>query len=133
MEKKLFNSININKTKIRSLKAGVTLLIGLCCTPNADAGQTFDMGNDQSLTVGFGVRTSYTSLQDGAPNGISNSNTFALEDSRLYINGQLNKIVKGTLNTERDAAGNIVLMDGIGQLEFSNDFNLWAGRIIAPT
>ncbi|MHB1677406.1 MAG: hypothetical protein ACYCSS_07695 [Sulfuriferula sp.] len=127
--KRCTNSIETSKMNA----ASVALLVGLFGIPNAEAGQTFDMGNDQSLTLGLGLRTSYTNLQDGAPNGVSNSNTFALNDSRLYINGQFNNIVKGTLNTERNAAGDIVLMDGIGQLEFTKDFNVWMGRELPPS
>ena len=124
--------INASETG-RLNAAGVALLMGLFGIPGAEAGQTFDMGDDQSLTLGFGLRTSYTNLQDGAPNGTSNSNTFALDDARIYINGQFNNIVQGTLNTERDAAGHIVLMDGIGQLDFTKDFNVWMGRELPPS
>ena len=122
-----------NKMSRKMLNASVALLVSLIGIPVANAGQTFDMGNDQSLTVGFGLRSSYTSLQDGAPNGVSNSNTFALNDSRLYINGQFNDLIKGTLNTERNAAGAIVLMDGIAQLDFTKDFNVWMGRELPPS
>ena len=114
------------------------LALAICFSATAvtaTAGQTFQLGDsgDSSLTVGFGLRTDFTSLQDGAPNGTSASNTFAVDDSRLYINGQLNNIVKGTFNTERDAAGNVVLMDGITQFEFNDNFNIWLGRLLPPS
>lgn len=119
--------------KRNMLKASIAILVGLTGISSAEAGQTFQMGPDQSLTLGFGLRTSYTSVQNGAPDGVSRSNDFNLDSSRLYINGQLNNTIKGTFNTERDSTGKIVMMDGITQFEFSNDFNLWAGRLLPPS
>ena len=99
----------------------------------AEADQTFQMGTDSSLSLGFGVRTSYTNLQYGAPNGSSASNNFNVDDFRLYVSGQMNKVIGGTFNTERDSSGNIVMMDGITRFEFTPDFNVWAGRLLPPS
>lgn len=129
-------SLNSSKTSKRNktmLKASIAMLVGLASVSSANASQTFQMGPEQSLSLGFGLRTSYTSLQNGAPDGVSRSNDFNLDSMRLYINGQLNNTIKATFNTERDSTGKIVLMDGITQFEFSNDFNFWAGRLIAPS
>lgn len=133
INKYCLNSSKSEKRNRDMLKASIAMLVGLTGVSSANAGQTFQMGPDQSLTLGFGLRTSYTSLQNGAPDGVSRSNDFNLDSSRLYINGQLNNTIKGTLNTERDNTGKMVLMDGITQFEFSNDFNLWAGRLLPPS
>lgn len=119
--------------KMKMLRAGLAVMAGLSGITNASAGQTYDMTGDKSLSLGFGVRSSYTNLQYGAPDGTSNSNTFDVENFRLYISGQLNNMIKGTFNTERDSSGKIVLMDGIAKLEFNNDFNIWMGRTIPPS
>jgi hypothetical protein len=134
MIKKYCRSSSVpDKRSGKIFNASIAMLVGLTGASCANAGQTFQMGPDQSLTLGFGLRTSYTSLQNGAPDGVSRSNDFSLDSSRLYINGQLNNMIKGTFNTERDSTGKIVLMDGITQFEFSSDFNLWAGRLLPPS
>lgn len=120
------------RSKGKMLRAGLAIMAGLSGISNASA-QTYQMTGDKSLSLGFGVRTSYTNLQYGAPDGTSRSNTFDVEDMRLYISGQLNNMVKGTFNTERDSTGKIVLMDAIAKLEFGDNFNIWAGRTIPPS
>ena len=61
----------------------------------------FKMGDDASVSFGFGLRTSYTNTENAAPNGSSYSNQFNVENVRLYINGQYGKYLKATFNTER--------------------------------
>lgn len=127
------NSIPAGKADWKKFVAGFAVLAGLAGATAGHADQTFDMGNDKSLSIGFGLRSSFTTLQGGAPNGTSSSKSFNIDDTRLYITGHLNKMVSGTFNTERDAAGNIVLMDGFTEFAFSDDFNVRAGRLIPPT
>ncbi len=132
MTNKIFRkSVATGKGRFR--KAGVTAMLSLACIANAHADQTFDLGNDKSLSLGFGLRTSYTYLQDGAPDGTSASNTFSVDDARLYISGQLNKLINGTFNTERDSTGKVQMMDGFTELAFNDDFNVRMGREIPPT
>ncbi|MEI9891733.1 MAG: hypothetical protein WDN45_15765 [Caulobacteraceae bacterium] len=49
------------------------------------------------------------------------------------MNGQLNKTIGATFNTERDGDGNIVVLDGYARFEFKDEFNIWAGRMLPPT
>lgn len=99
----------------------------------AMAGATVTFGDDQSLSVGFGLRTSFTSQEHAAPDGTSRSKDFNLDDFRLYISGSLNQYIKGTFNTERKSDGTVELMDGIAQFEFMDGFNIWAGRLLPPS
>ena len=122
-----------SKKHLKISMAGVAVCASLASVSNSYAGDTFDMGNDKSITIGFGLRTSYTNLQNGAPNGTSNSNTFNVDNTRLYISAQLNKMISGTLNTDRDATGNIVLMDGFTEIALNEEFNLRAGRLLPPS
>lgn len=133
IKKRFRNTVSTGKGKARLFRAGLTVMASLAGITNGYAGQTFQMGGDKSLSLGFGIRTSYTSLQNGAPDGVSRSNKFDVENMRLYISGQLNNMIKATLNTERDATGKIVLMDGFTELAFNDDFNVRLGRLIPPT
>ncbi|MEZ0318093.1 MAG: porin, partial [Methylophilaceae bacterium] len=46
---------------------------------NANAGGTITFGEDKYVSVGFGMRGSFTSAEDGAANGSSRSNDFSLD------------------------------------------------------
>ena len=68
-------------------------------------------------------------IQDshGAPDGSGTFDT-SLDSVRLYINGQLNKTIGATFNTERDGDGNIKVLDGYLRFEFNDAFNVWGGK-----
>lgn len=97
------------------------------------------MGADAGITLGLGIRNSYTSLEKGAPNGTSRSNDFAIDNARLYLGAHYGKIIKATFNTERTggtaATGgdSVRVMDAIVQLEFMPEFNIWMGRMLPPS
>lgn len=101
--------------------------------PAAQAGGTINFGDDSSVSVGFGLRTSFTSDKDGAPNGTSRSEDFQLESIRLYLSGQYGKIIGATFNTERAADDSMRIMDAIARFEFMPEFNLWVGRMLPPS
>lgn len=127
------NSIATSNGNLKKFMICFALLASFSGASTCYAGQTFQMGDDRSLSLGFGLRSSFTSVQNGAPDGTSRSKSFNIDDARLYITGHLNKMISGTLNTERNAAGNIVLMDGFTEFGFGSDFNVRAGRVIPPT
>jgi len=127
------NSIAASNRNLKKFMVGFAVLASFAGASTSYAGQTFQMGDDKSLSLGFGLRSSFTSVQNGAPDGTSRSKSFNIDDARLYISAHLNKMISGTLNTERDAAGNIVLMDGFTEVAFGDDFNVRAGRVIPPS
>ncbi len=123
----------------KSVTRGI-LSTALLVLASAANGQTeFKLGDSSGVTIGFGVRASYTSKENGAPNGTSSSNDFAVENVRLYLSGHYGNIVKATFNTERTggpaAAGgdSIRVMDAIVQFEFMPEFNIWMGRMLPPS
>ena len=132
IQKHCRNSFKTAKRSGKMAMAGMAALAGLTMASSSYAGQTFKDG-EKSLSLGFGIRTSLTSVKNGAPNGTSRSKTFDVDNMRLYISGQLNDMIRGTLNTERDANGKVVLMDGFTELGFSKNFNVRMGRLIPPT
>jgi hypothetical protein len=98
----------------------------------AQTGAPIYIGDRENLTGGLGLRTSFTTQSDGAPNG-SRSADFSLDSVRLYIGASLNDYIKATFNTERDGNGTIDVLDGYAQFEFMPEFNIWIGRMLPPS
>jgi hypothetical protein len=98
----------------------------------AHAGATIGFGDGESVSVGLGLRTSFTSQSNGAPDR-SRSADFSLDSVRLYIGASLNDYIKATFNTERDSNGDVNVLDGYAQFEFMPEFNIWVGRMLPPS
>jgi hypothetical protein len=98
----------------------------------AQAGATINFGEDKSVSVGFGMRESFTSAENGAPNGTDRSSDFNLDSARLFFGASLNKNIKGMLNTEWDG-DKIRILDAAGQFAISPELNIWAGRLLSPS
>jgi hypothetical protein len=96
------------------------------------AGATIPFGTDKSVTVGFGMRSSYASVEDGAANGNSRSNDFNLDSARLFFSASLNKNIQGMFNTEWDGE-QIRVLDAAGQFAIAPELNIWAGRLLPPS
>ena len=109
----------------------------LCCAiaagmADARAGATIQIDEQRSISVGFGARASYTSVEDGAPDRDSRSHDFDLDSARLYFGATLNKNIGGMFNTEWDG-DRIRVLDAAAQFTFSPAFNVWAGRLLSPS
>jgi len=97
------------------------------------AAGTITFGEDQYISVGFGLRGSYSSFEDAANDG-SNSNDFALDSARLYVSGSLNKYIKGMFNSEKSGASDTFqVIDAAGIFQVSPDIAVWAGRFLSPS
>jgi hypothetical protein len=116
----------------RFLLGGVGALAVLSPMGAAHAGETFNFGDGESLSIGMGLRASGTYDNNGAPNG-SSSTDFSLDSVRLYLNGQVTKNIGATFNVERDADGSIKVLDGYARFEPANEFNVWVGRMLPPS
>ena len=115
-------------------KAALLALLGMTAalsasTAHADATVTF--GQDQSVSFGFGLRTSYSSVEHAASDG-SHSNDFTLDSARLYFGGQLTKEIGGMFNTEWDG-DKIRVLDAAGKFAIAPELNIWAGRLLSPS
>lgn len=97
----------------------------------ASAGATIPIGEDKSVSVGFGMRSSYTSAENGAADG-GRSSDFNLDSARLFFGASLNKHIKGMFNTEWDG-DKIRVLDAAGQFAISPELNIWAGRLLSPS
>lgn len=87
------------------------------------------------ISIGAGLRGQYISavgLADPDQEGGE------LNAARLYIQGQVNKHVGFTYNTDidKDSHGNptgIQTLDALGRIEFMDEFNLYGGRMLPPS
>ena len=117
------------------LVAGATmaLVAGMVSTlPSAYAGGTIKANDDQWISIGMGIRTKLSSVQDGQANGQGYGTNFGVDNARVYINGKIHKYVGFTFNTEcfncavggggAQFAGNsnMGLIDAIGKFEFND-------------
>ena len=127
--------------------AGATLALvaGMASTvPNAYAGGTIKANDDQWISVGMGVRSSFNMVEDGSASGAQYSNTFGINNARIYINGKIHKYVGFEFNTECFSCNvnnnlafgsnsNVGLLDAIGKFEINEQVNVWFGRMLVPT
>ncbi len=113
----------------------VTLAAGY--TPASQAGATFKIDDTKWVSIGAGLRTSFTTTENtaGRPGADKWSTDFALNNLRLYMNAQLHKYLKLEFNTECancGDGGDIRILDGIVKFEYNPYINLWAGRQLVP-
>ena len=132
--------------------AAMALVAGMASTvPSAYAGGTIKVDDDKFISIGMGTRLSFNAVEDGSASGGQYSNSFGVNNARIYINGGIHKYVKFAFNTEcfncsvgagngNGSAGNsfgsnanIGLLDAIGQFEFNELVNFWIGRTLVPT
>ncbi|MBH0198202.1 MAG: hypothetical protein HP497_02130, partial [Nitrospira sp.] len=118
--------------------------------PSAYAGGTIKADEDKWISVGMGIRTSFSAVEGASPAG-HYSNEFNIDNARIYINGKIHKYIGFEFNTDcfqcsfKDASGvtgpggtrgsnsSIGLLDAIGKFEFNEMFNLWVGRMLLPS
>jgi hypothetical protein len=126
----------------KGLVLGTALSAGLLAVGSAQAGATFKMDDTKWLSLGAGIRTSFSAIEEGAPEAGSKwSNDFALDNARIYLNGQVHENIKFEFNTESnhlvDAAGTTTeeffLLDAIVKFEFNDMVNIWVGRQLVPS
>jgi hypothetical protein len=114
------------------LGQAVALACLLGASAAAHAGGTISLGDDKSISLGLGLKTSYTSTEKGAPDG-SRSSDFNVDSARLYVNASLSKMIKLTFNTEKSSDDNVKVLDAFGSLQFMPEFNFDMGRTIIPS
>jgi hypothetical protein len=120
------------------------LTTALLCAATLTAG-IGDAAADIALppvTVGAGIQSSFYDCDKGCiyspgtiPAGDSSVDGFAVNSIRLYVNGAVTDQIKFTFNTEYTGSGTntVGVLDAIGRFEFSDQFNIWAGRFLEPS
>ena len=84
------------------------------------------------VSIGAGVRTQFESTN---PTGGSNTvNDFSINNARIYIGGAVTENIKVMFNTDySSASSDLQIMDAVARFEFSDVFNIWAGRFLPPS
>ncbi len=83
------------------------------------------------VTVGAGLRSSYTHI---SPDAEDDTDKFALDSARIYVNGPVTEQIKFMFNTEYDGSSNkIGVLDAVARIELSPKFNVWMGRFLPPS
>jgi hypothetical protein len=102
----------------------------------AQAGATFKIDDTKWVSIGAGLRTSFRAQESAAGgDGDKWSNDFALDNIRLYLNGQIHKYLKVEFNTDCQTCSNggeVRVLDAIGKIEVDPLYNLWVGRMLVP-
>ena len=121
-------------TRLLSAVGLLTLVAGY--TPVTQAGATFKIDDTKWVSIGAGLRTSFTSTEGKAgATGDQWNNDFSLDNIRLYVNGQINKYLKVEFNTDCQTCGSggeVRVLDAIGKFEYQPMLNLWVGRMLVP-
>lgn len=109
---------------------------GALLATETQASATFKIDDTKWVSLGAGLRTSFSSIEDDTASG-DNSKDFMLDSIRLYVNGQIHQYIKFTFNTERQETGDgsedIRTLDAIARFEFNDYANIWAGRLLPPS
>lgn len=121
----------MNRLAYLTALASAATLVPVATT---QAAGTITFGEDQYVSVGFGLIGSYNYAEDGFNNGSDDSNDFTLNHGRLYLSGSLNKYIKGMLNTEKSGGNdNFQVIDAAGIFELSPNLSIYAGRFLSPS
>lgn len=101
----------------------------------ASAGAKISIDDTHWVSVGAGLRTSFSSVEDAAPDD-GRSNDFTVDSIRLYLNAQIHQYILLEFNTERYDTGDdddIRVLDAIAKFTIAPEFNIWAGRHLPPS
>ncbi len=84
-----------------------------------------------TVSLGAGLQTSYVHT---SPDDEDDTDEFALNHARVYVSGTVTSKTKFMFNTDYYGADNTLgVMDAAAQFEFSEKFNIWAGRFLPPS
>ena len=117
-------------------RQAIAVAVGMALTMSTSltfAAGTIKIDDTRSISVGAGLRTSFNSVEDGAPSGSDRSKDFEVDSVRLFVTGQIFKDVALVFNTERQADDTARVLDAIAQFSFSEGFNVWLGRFLPPS
>jgi len=107
-------------------------------------GKCFSWGKDTWLSVGAGIRTSYTAMEGANANGNGGTRQdFSVNNARLYFNGQGHKRIGFEFNTDITNAQNwgfndfddhqMMVLDAILKFQLTDTLHLWMGRFLPPS
>jgi hypothetical protein len=124
-------------SKLATTCATVSIASSLAFVPlTAPAAGVIEIDDTKSVYVGGGVRTSFSSVEDAAPNGTDRSNDFDVDDAELYFGGQVTELTSVELSLELEnsvtPSDDARVQTAIMKFNFSDAFKLRAGRDVLP-
>ncbi len=114
------------------LTACLLFLISITVPSLSYAGKKFKIDDNHWVSIGLGLRTSFISIDGGAPDG-GRKNDFDTESIRLLFSAQLHEKIKFTFNTEEIFSdGPVDVLESFAQFELDPLFNIWVGKMLTP-
>jgi hypothetical protein len=120
-------------------RLGLALLAVELCLGGSEvhAGGKIAIDDTKWVSLGAGGRFSFAAREDASPSGNDWSKDFNVDNTRIYLNGQVHEYLKIEVNTDCVFCGNssleeFALLDAIAKIELSPYFNIWAGRLLVP-
>ncbi len=144
----------ISQIKPKQTRSIFNIIIPLCFLLTALQAHAFDVSmkplsdklkvqssEHRWIKLGAGYRG--TGVWTENPNGNLNGGHYSNDNARIYLNGQFNEYFKFEVNTECFFCNNTSsgdnprmsynILDAIAKFEYNRYFNLWGGRMLAPT
>lgn len=119
-------------------RLGLALLMAeVCLVAEVRAGGKISIDETKWVSLGAGGRFSFGTHEDGSPDGDNWSTDFNVDNTRIYLGGQIHKYLKLEVNTECVFCGDadlreFALLDAIAKIELNQYFNVWGGRLLVP-
>jgi hypothetical protein len=104
---------------------------------SSQAGYKMEVNENSWISLGMGMRAHVGAQQTDTSEGWEKS--LAFDNGRIYINGGIMEGLTFEFNTDVTNNGNggnakdVVMLDAIAKFEFSEAFNVWAGRMLPPS
>ncbi len=130
--------VSFIKSAVAAVSVATVAMIGtLVESMPTFAGEKVPLGEDAWFKIGGGMRATYRATEKGSPSPTARFDDASLESLRIYLSGQLTKVVGVTLNSEIEHDGdgdpdNMRLLDGVLRLEFNDYFNIRGGLMLPP-
>ena len=104
----------------------------------SQAGYKMEVNENSWISLGIGMRAHLGAQETPTSDGWDKS--LAFDNGRIYINGGIMEGLTFEFNTAvQDTSGgggsatDVVMLDAIAKFEFSEAFNIWAGRMLPPS
>ena len=110
----------------------VALLGASCLAAPAHAGGKIEIGENQWVSIGGGLRSSLTVTENASPDGSAETD-IGIDSVRLYVNAGITEKLSIEFNTEFDGDDDIHLLDGVMKYAHSDELNVWVGRFLPPS
>jgi hypothetical protein len=89
--------------------------------------------------VGAGVRADFRVIEEEAPGAHTSAKVFDLDSARVYLSGNVNKMISGVVNLDfsdltfgTGSGSKMSVLDAYAAFHFADEVNIWMGRFLPP-